>query len=203
MKTRIEAKRPVSEKKITVSHSGLIAPSPAKRAVRIKTGQIKLADGRTRPRPSKTAGGHKTPVKMFVDIYKEDQLSIVKKVKRGLDPTALQDLAQSMQLPKENLYETLGLARTRMQRKFRNDMKLSPDESSRVLGMKRLIGQAQAMVEESGNPKGFDAARWLAGWLDKELPALNGHKPAEFMDTAEGQALVSQTLSRMQSGAYA
>jgi len=38
----------------------------------------------------------------------------------------------------------------------------------------RLIGQVQAMVEQSGNPEGFDAAHWLGAWLDEPLPALGG-----------------------------
>ena len=138
----------------------------------------------------------------FVNVFKADYFVLTKEVKRGLDTVVLRELADSMQMPKESLYVTLGLPRASMQRKFKQDLRLSPDESSRVLGMTRLIGQVQAMVEESGNPEGFDAASWVADWLDKELPALKGRKPAEFMDTAEGQTMVSQILARMQSGAY-
>jgi uncharacterized protein (DUF2384 family) len=35
------------------------------------------------------------------------------------------------------------------------------------------------------------------------MPALQGRRPAEFMDTAEGQAIVANLLQRAQSGAYA
>ncbi|MCY1243257.1 hypothetical protein D9M72_562650 [compost metagenome] len=59
------------------------------------------------------------------------------------------------------------------------------------------------MVETSGNPDGFDAAAWMAQWLDQPLPALGERRPAELMDTAEGQAIVSNMLSRAQSGGYA
>ena len=58
-------------------------------------------------------------------------------------------------------------------------------------------------VEESGDPTDFDAPAWTATWLDRPLPALGGRKPADFMDTAEGQQLVSNLIARMQSGAYA
>jgi uncharacterized protein (DUF2384 family) len=88
-------------------------------------------------------------------------------------------------------------------RKVRENKRLSPDESSRVLGMARLVGQVQAMVEESGRPEGFDAAAWVARWLDRPLPALAGQRPAELMDTAEGQGIVANLAARMQSGAYA
>ena len=34
-------------------------------------------------------------------------------------------------------------------------------------------------------------------------PALGGDKPADYMDTIEGQRIVSNLLAMMQSGAYA
>ncbi len=35
------------------------------------------------------------------------------------------------------------------------------------------------------------------------MAALGGKRPADLMDTAEGQAIVSNLVARMQSGAYA
>ncbi|WP_176668768.1 MbcA/ParS/Xre antitoxin family protein [Variovorax sp. SG517] len=46
-------------------------------------------------------------------------------------------------------------------------------------------------------------ANRVAQWLDQPLSALNGQRPGDLMDTAEGQAMVSRLLSRIQSGAYA
>ena len=69
--------------------------------------------------------------------------------------------------------------------------------------MALLVGQVREMVAESGDPAGFDAALWLARWLQRPLPALGGRRPAEFMDTADGQSLVSTMVARMQTGAYA
>ena len=69
--------------------------------------------------------------------------------------------------------------------------------------MSKLIGQAQAMVDEAGAMEGVDPAAWIAQWLDQPLPALNHHRPRDLMDTAEGQAMVSQLLGRLQSGVYA
>lgn len=80
--------------------------------------------------------------------------------------------------------------------------KRSPDESERLLGVATLMGQAQRIVEESGNPDSFDPATWTAKWLESPLPALGGKAPGEFLDTADGRELVSQLLLRQQSGAY-
>ena len=66
-----------------------------------------------------------------------------------------------------------------------------------------VVGQAEAMVKESGNPRRFDAAKWVGAWLEEPQPALGGKRPAELMDTAEGRGMVADLLARMQSGAYA
>jgi uncharacterized protein (DUF2384 family) len=69
--------------------------------------------------------------------------------------------------------------------------------------VEKLVAQVQTMVEESGNPNGFDAGRWVQGWLQKPLPALGGRRPVEYMSTQEGRELVAQLLAMAQSGAYA
>ncbi|MGI4765347.1 MAG: antitoxin Xre/MbcA/ParS toxin-binding domain-containing protein [Janthinobacterium lividum] len=90
-----------------------------------------------------------------------------------------------------------------LNRKARAIDRLPLAESERLLGCARLIGQVQAIVEESGDPDGFDAAAWLWNWLKEPLPALGGVRPLDMLDTIEGQGLVSATLARIQAGAYA
>lgn len=138
----------------------------------------------------------------FVQVFHADAMQRVQWVKRGVPATVVDAMAKRMAMPKEKLIGTLGLARATIDRKARENKPLSTDESSRVLGMARLVGQVQAMVEESGNPEGFDAAQWVARWLERPLPALGGQRPADLMDTPEGQSLVSGIVARMQSGAY-
>jgi uncharacterized protein (DUF2384 family) len=76
-------------------------------------------------------------------------------------------------------------------------------ESQRTIGLVELVRQLEAMIQESGNPEGFDAAAWMSRWLNDPVPALGGMRPVDLMDTLEGQALVSATLAKVQSGAYA
>lgn len=69
----------------------------------------------------------------------------------------------------------------------------------------RLLAQVEQIVRESGDPeraRGFDAATWLAGWLDSPAPALGGRAPAEYLHTPDGVDLVSRLLGAQQSGAY-
>ena len=136
-------------------------------------------------------------------LYRATHVQRVKLVKKGVPARYTNLLAAGMCVSKDKLYRTVGLSRATVDRKVRVNKRLNPDESERVMGIARLVGQAQSLVQESGGPSDFDAARWLAEWLDRPLPALGGRRPAEFMDTAEGRALVSDLLAQQQSGAYA
>jgi putative toxin-antitoxin system antitoxin component (TIGR02293 family) len=138
----------------------------------------------------------------FRRAFEADAMERVRIVKLGLPASVVDVMAKLMAMPKEKLVGTLGLARATIDRKARANKPLSADESSRVLGMARLVGQVQAMVEESGDPQGFNAAEWVARWLEQPLAALGGQRPGELMDTPEGQGIVSQVVARMQSGAY-
>lgn len=137
----------------------------------------------------------------FTAAYLATPIDRIRIIKTGVPADTVELLAKRMAMPKDKLFDTLGLGRATINRKVREKKPLSVDESSRVLGMARLIGQVQAMVEESGDPEGFDAALWVARWLERPLPAL-GRCPAEFMDTHDGQRLVSDLVARMQSGTY-
>ena len=132
-----------------------------------------------------------------------DPVERIDVVKAGLPATLLTTLAHDMQVPRERLYAWLGIARTTANRKVKDDDVLSQDESERALGITSLVGQVQKIVSESGNLAGFDAARWTADWLEQPNDALGGRMPGEFMDTADGRALVSGLVAQMQSGAYA
>jgi putative toxin-antitoxin system antitoxin component (TIGR02293 family) len=99
--------------------------------------------------------------------------------------------------------EALDLPIATFNRKVKANERLSKAESERVVGFARLVGQFEAMIEEAGDPRGFDARSWLSRWLTEPLPALGAVKPINFLDTMEGQALISRTLAQVASGAYA
>lgn len=136
-------------------------------------------------------------------LFRATVLERVQMIRRGLPASVLVQIGRRMDIPNERLYATLRLPRSTVVRKIQNNAILSAEHSERVIGLERLIGQVEAMVAQSGNPEGFDADRWLGEWLERPLPALGGSKPADFMDTMEGQELVARLLAQAQSGAYA
>ncbi|WP_229211334.1 MULTISPECIES: antitoxin Xre-like helix-turn-helix domain-containing protein [unclassified Duganella] len=136
-------------------------------------------------------------------LYRVDPQTRIAAIRKGIPASMVGELSSMMGMSKELLLGSLGLSRATISRKEKDETALSKDESERVLGVASLIGKVQAMVEESGDPTGFDAPRWVADWLAKPLPALGGATPASYMDTFEGQKLVAELLSMSQSGAYA
>ena len=137
-----------------------------------------------------------------VKLYRTSRYERVLMVKEGLPAKYVKVLSEMLSMPIEKFYRTTGLARPTIDRKIRNSKVLNQDESERVMGIARLVGQAQNLVDESGDQRDFDAGRWVGAWLQQPLPALRGKSPGEFMDTVDGRSLVSDLLSQQQSGAY-
>ena len=149
------------------------------------------------------AARHSIAIVDGTQLYLVDPRARIAAIRRGIPASMVGDLSSRMGMSKENLLSSLGLSRATISRKEKDATMLSKDESERVLGVETLIGMVQTMVEQSGDPTGFDAARWVSQWLSKPLPALAGETPASYMDTFEGQKLVAELLSMTQSGAYA
>ncbi len=140
---------------------------------------------------------------VFVTVYKADPIQQVDLIKSGVTAEAPGRLATMLYLTADQLYKHLGFARATVDRKARNKENLSQDQSERIIGLMKLIGQVQTMVDESGDAEGFDAAQWVGEWIQKPNPALGKRRPADLMDTVQGLEIVSNLLLKMQTGAYA
>jgi putative toxin-antitoxin system antitoxin component (TIGR02293 family) len=139
----------------------------------------------------------------FVRLYRAPVLKQVEWVKSGVGARDAKSILGYLRFPQGEALTALQIPVATVNRKARTNAPLSPAEGERVLGVGRLLGQVQAMVRDSGNPEGFDAAAWLSEWMSTPVPALGGARPLDLMDTMTGQAIVSQLVSQMQSGAYA
>lgn len=65
-----------------------------------------------------------------------------------------------------------------------------------------LVELADRIVRESGDSENFDAAAWVADWLDVPHPALGGKSPRDFLDTEDGFTRLSKLLLQQQSSTY-
>lgn len=152
-------------------------------------------------RPKLTYGASK-PFS-YIDIYRATPVDRIRLIKAGVPAVTAKRMITDLHFDQQVLLKALNLKTATINRKAARDEALSAEEGERVLGIAKLVGQLEVMLEESGNPDGFDAPAWLSGWLRRPVPAFGGVKPIDLLDTMEGQSLVSQALAQMQSGAYA
>jgi len=161
-----------------------------------------MSQARLKPDTPRPAATRAKPLS-YRALFDAPPMDLIHLVKRGVSAAHAKDLLGDFALARGATLKALDLPAATFNKKVKTNASLSPAEGERVIGFARLVGQVEAMVEQSGDPTGFDAKAWLARWLIDPLPALGGARPLDLMDTMEGQNLVAATLARVQSGAYA
>lgn len=139
----------------------------------------------------------------YIKVFKASPNDRIGMIRRGLPATAVKQIVSDLKVEQKTFFDALNLKTATVNRKAARNDALPSEDTERVLGVMRLIGQLEAIVEESGNGEGFDAASWLSNWLREPMSALGGAKPLSLLDTMEGQAMVADVLAKVQSGAYA
>ena len=139
----------------------------------------------------------------YVWLYRAAPAERIRVIKAGIPASDVKRFVAELYLDQNVMFGALNLKTATVNRKAARNEALSAEDSERVIGLAKLVGQLEAMIEESGDPTGFDAPSWLSHWLRERLPALGGDRPIEMLDTMEGQAVVSRILAQVQSGAYA
>lgn len=138
----------------------------------------------------------------YSGIYKASAQDRIDLVKHGIPASWAKRIVSDLALPEALTLDALDVPKSTINRKAKTDQVLRSDEAERVLGLAKLVGQVEAMVQGVEDAEDFDAMAWTARWLSEPLPALGGAAPLDYLDTMEGQALVSSALARIQSGAY-
>ena len=139
----------------------------------------------------------------YVAIYQATPLERIDMIRRGIPASEAKRIFTELMFGQGAGNRALNLSAATVNKKAKLGGALSSEDSERVVGFAKLVGQLEAMIQESGDPAGFDARAWMARWLNEPLPAFGGTRPVDLMDTMEGQGLVSAVLAQVQSGAYA
>jgi putative toxin-antitoxin system antitoxin component (TIGR02293 family) len=139
----------------------------------------------------------------FTHIYQVEPMDRIKLIRNGVPARYINVVSDSMGITKDTLFKFLNLPKSTIDKKSVANQMLPIEQGERLIGMAKLVGQVESIVSESGNPDGFNAAKWVANWLEKPSPALGGEKPSAYLDTVSGQEMISDLLSKIQTGAYA
>jgi uncharacterized protein (DUF2384 family) len=113
----------------------------------------------------------------YLDLYRQSPQARIKLIRSGVKAGDAKRMISDLHFDQQAVFDALSLKTATVNRKAARDEALSADESERVLGMASMVGQIEAMFEESGDPEGFDATEWLSHWLREPLAALGGEAP--------------------------
>jgi putative toxin-antitoxin system antitoxin component (TIGR02293 family) len=129
----------------------------------------------------------------MLKLREKNRLELVKLVERGLPFTAVEALQKQMNLTMKDMSQLLDIKlRTFLRRK--NEGRLQPTESDRVLRTSRLFARATDLFE--GNQ---DAARH---WLMSPQRALGGAVPMKIARTEVGAREVEKIIGRLEHGVF-
>jgi len=131
-------------------------------------------------------------------------MEIVEIERQGVQGTFIKDLSKRMDLTTSRIFTILGVAKATAEKKAAAGELVTGRGGQAAIGMIKLLGIAQDIVENSTAPeaKHFDAAKWLGQWIERPQPSLGGRKPADLIDTPTGVEMVARLLGSIESGTY-
>lgn len=133
-----------------------------------------------------------------------DPMQLIETERRGVAGVFVKDLSKRMGIPAHRMFAIVGVPKATAEKKAADGQRLAGNGGRAALGIARLLGMAEEIVDNSTAPEArdFDSARWLGKWLERPQPALGGHKPSELIDTPTGLDVVARLLGAIESGAY-
>jgi putative toxin-antitoxin system antitoxin component (TIGR02293 family) len=137
-------------------------------------------------------------------IWDAEPMEVMEIERMGVEGVFIKDLSKHMGLPASRFFSILGVPKATAEKKAAAGERVSGSGGQAAVGVVKLLGIAQAIVDGSTAPeaKDFDAARWLGQWIERPQPALGGRKPADLIGTPTGLDVVARLLGAIESGAY-
>jgi uncharacterized protein (DUF2384 family) len=137
-------------------------------------------------------------------VQQASTMELVRPERQGVQGAFIKDLSKSMDLPASRVFSILGVPRATAEKKAAAGEFIRGAGGQSAIGMIRLLGIAQDLVDSSTatEAQDFDAAKWLGRWIETPQSALSGLKPADVIDTPTGVAMVARVLGSLQSGAH-
>ncbi len=127
----------------------------------------------------------------LVGLRSQDPLDILKRVEKGLAFSALEHFQRNSGLSTNDLAEAVVIKLRTLHRR-KEQGRLEPEESDRLLRVSRVFGRALELFE--GNA---EAARQ---WLATEQTALGGERPMVLAKTDVGAREVEALVDRLEHG---
>ncbi|APG06189.1 hypothetical protein BJI69_21295 [Luteibacter rhizovicinus DSM 16549] len=135
----------------------------------------------------------------YIDLIQATPDERMERVRRGFQPAWLAQLAHDLRVPDRDLALYLGLNRAMLRRRVVDEERLSTQESEGLMAMASLAGKVIMACRHPSVERAIvaDPLAWLGRWL--RTPVTTGadgrRAPIQYMDVAEGRAVVAAWLS--------
>jgi len=127
----------------------------------------------------------------FLGLQTTDTARLLEKVRGGLSFAAWERFQKTTELPTDTLIELVQITLRTLSRR-KEEGKLRPDESDRLLRASRVFAKALDLFEGDA-----DAAR---EWLQGSNTALGGASPLSYSSTEVGALEVESLIGRLEHG---
>ena len=137
-------------------------------------------------------------------VHEANRLEMVELERRGVPVAFIKDLSKRMDIPTSRMFAILGVPPSTRSRKSARGTVVNGRAGLAAIAMIQLLTLAQEIVQDSTSHQaiGFDAVQWFGRWIDRPQLALEGLRPADYLDTRTGFEIMSQLMGSMRSGAY-
>lgn len=128
---------------------------------------------------------------LLVGLAPQDPIKIVRRARKGLTFRAVERFQKNTGLSTNDLAEVVDIKMRTLHRR-KEQGRLEPGESDRLLRIARIFGKALELLEGDA-----DAARQ---WLSTPQTALGGEKPLALAKTDLGAREVEALVDRLEHG---
>ena len=127
----------------------------------------------------------------LIGLRPQDPIKIVKRIEKGLAFQALEHFQKNTGLSTADLSRVVDMTLRTLHRR-KQQGRLEPEESDRLLRASRVFGKALELFE--GDPEA--ASQWLA----TPRSALGGERPMDLANTDVGAREVEALIDRLEQG---
>jgi putative toxin-antitoxin system antitoxin component (TIGR02293 family) len=130
---------------------------------------------------------HQLPAKVFTD-----KREYLKTVIEGIPGTVVKQFVKEAPEHRRVVVRALGATSSNLSRLYARKS-LNMQQTEEMLDILRIQTEAIAAFEDEGMAK---------EWLNTSIPALNGEKPLDLLDTFIGRSIVSDALNKIKWGEF-
>ena len=135
----------------------------------------------------------RSSMKSLLGIDAVDNLKLAKKVESGLSFEAFERVGRVSGLSTDELRTAIRIAPRTLTRR-RQEKRLSPEESDRLVSVSRLLSYAIELFEED--------VRAALNWFTSKNRALGGISPLSAASTEVGSREVEALIGRLEHGVF-